>query len=287
MINLLYTTWDLGEVPGIDLGFFVIRYYSLMWILAFVSGYQIMKYIFKKEGIDEKYLEPFLTYSILGCMIGARLGHVIFYEPELFREDFWSVFLPFSFKDGIRFTGFAGLASHGATIGFLISTFLFYRKYHKEFDLVWLFDRLVIAVPIGGALIRLGNFFNSEIVGKPYEGSLAVLFPHQAGYGAIVPRHPAQLYEAFGYVVLFIILAFIYTQTNRKDYKGWLFGFFLVFLWTIRLTVEFFKEPQGKEELAQSINIGLNNGQLLSIPFILLGFYLMFNAKKYKKKKNE
>ncbi len=284
MIDLLYT-WDVGKVPGIDLGFFVIRYYSLMWVFAFVSGYQIMKYMFIKEKVDLKYLEPFLTYSILGCMIGARLGHVIFYEPELFKEDFFSVFLPFSFKEGIKFTGFAGLASHGATIGFLISTFLFYRKYHQEFDLVWLFDRLVIAVPIGGALIRLGNFFNSEIVGKEFHGTWAVEFPHAHGYGEVVPRHPAQLYEAGAYVLLFIILAFIYTQTNKKDYRGWIFGFFLVCLWTIRLVIEIFKEPQGDEKLANALDLGLNNGQLLSIPFILFGVYLMLSAKKYKKVK--
>ncbi len=282
MLNLLYYTWDAGEVPGIDLGFFVIRYYSLMWVLAFVSGYYIMKWIFTREKVDLKYLEPFLTYSIVGCMVGARLGHVLFYEPELFKEDPLSVFLPFSFKDGFRFTGFAGLASHGATIGFLISTYLFHRKF-KELDLVWLFDRLVLAIPIGGALIRLGNFFNSEIVGKPYDGPTAVLFPHQAGYGDIVPRHPAQLYEAGAYVVLFIVLMLIYGLTNKKDYRGWIFGFFLVCLWTIRFFVEYFKEPQGKEDLAEAIGLGLNNGQLLSIPFIIFGMYLMIKAKKYHK----
>jgi len=290
MNHFLYITWDLGSPsPGIDLGFFVIRYYSLMWALAFYVGLETMKRIvFKTEKVDPSYLEPFLFHTIIGCMIGARLGHVIFYQTELLWEHPLAVLLPispdpdgsvFGILKGYTFSGFAGLASHGATLGMIISTYIFHRKYPK-LNLYWLIDRLILTIPIGGALIRIGNFFNSEIIGKVANYPWCVNFIQAAEFDGR-PRHPTQLYEALGYIILFFILVWIYYKTDKRRYRGWMFGFFFMVLWLIRFFVEFYKEPQGEEALAKWFNLGLNNGQLLSIPFIILGIVMMITAKKY------
>lgn len=299
--------FDWNPSTGIDIiGNFKIHYYSLMWLLAFIIGYQIMKVIFKKEKVSQEYLEPLFLYTVLATMLGARLGHVIFYQPELIKEDFFSIFLPFKFKGGFEFTGFQGLASHGAAIGIIIGMYLYRKKYTFK-SLMWLFDRIIITIPIGGAFVRFGNFINSEIIGeKSGDFPLGVRFIQnyynkyeivrdtgiknaKDAYAAVtdnpkfqylldaVPyRHPAQLYEAFFYVILFIILWVIYTKTKKAQQEGFLFGVFLVLLWTIRFFVEFFKEPQGDEFINW---FNLNTGQWLSIPFILVGFYLMFFYK--------
>ncbi len=266
--------WDPSI--GIDLGFFTIRYYSLMYLIAFSLGWYIMKYIFKKEGVKLEKLDALFIYMILGTLIGARLGHVIFYQPELFKEDFFSVFLPMQFVPTIKFTGFQGLASHGAAIGILIAMYLYSKKkLHKP--MLWIMDRIVIPVASGGVFIRLGNFINSEIVGKPSDAPWAVKFVQQsAGYGPVVPRHPAQLYEAFGYVLVFVILWYSYTRTQKRNQRGFIFGLFLILLFLVRFIIEFFKEAQ-VEERGDWL---LNTGQLLSIPFILVGIYLMFHSYK-------
>ena len=176
-MDLLQIVWEPTS-DGIKLfGNLKIHYYSLMWMIAFILGYQIMKSIFKYESQSEKKLDSLFMYSVLGIMIGARLGHVIFYQPELFRQDFLSVFLPFKFSGGFQFTGFRGLASHGATIGMIISMFIYNRKVLKK-SVLWILDRVVIACALGGIFIRIGNFFNSEIIGKAADQDLpwAVIF---------------------------------------------------------------------------------------------------------------
>jgi phosphatidylglycerol---prolipoprotein diacylglyceryl transferase len=213
---------------------------------------------------------------VIGIMLGARLGHVIFYQPELFKEDFFSIFLPFSFKGGMHFTGFRGLASHGAAIGMIISMYLYNKKVLKK-SLIWILDRVVIPVALGAVAIRIGNFINSEIIGKATESDFGVVFKQ---LGEDFPRHPAQLYEAFCYVFVFLILLYVYWKTNKSKQEGFLFGLFLVLLWAVRFCVEFVKEPQGDEYISF---LNLNTGQWLSIPFILIGLYFMF---VYKPKQN-
>ncbi|MCB0425022.1 MAG: prolipoprotein diacylglyceryl transferase [Flavobacteriaceae bacterium] len=300
--------FDWNPSTGIDIiGDFKLHYYSLMWILAFIVGWFIMKRIYQREKISLEYLDPLFIYTVLATMIGARLGHVLFYQSELISEDFFSIFLPFSFKNGIKFTGFQGLASHGAAIGIIIGMYLYRRKY-KYKSVIWILDRMVIAAAPGTIFIRIGNFINSEIIGKVTDSGLGVRFvqdqynKYEIGdaahtgiknvneaYAAVtndpkfqylldaVPyRHPAQLYEAFCYIFVFLILWFTYTKTNKGEKPGFLFGLFLVMLWTVRFFIEFFKEPQGDEY----INWGhLNTGQWLSIPLILVGFYFMFLFK--------
>ena len=273
-MEFLHIVWDPVS-DGLKLfGNFKIHYYSLMWMVAFILGYQIMKKVYSNENQSENKLESLFMYSVLGIMIGARLGHVIFYQTELFREDFFSVFLPFKFSGGIEFTGFRGLASHGATIGMIMSMYIYNKKVLKK-SVLWILDRVVIACALGGIFIRIGNFFNSEIIGKPADENLpwGVVFKNVDN----IVRHPGQLYEAFGYIFVFLILFFSYWKSNKAKKEGFLFGLFLLLLMTVRVFVEKFKIAQvdGREDWI----LGLNTGQILSIPFIIIGLYYMFLHK--------
>lgn len=274
-----FKIWDPSK--GIKLGPITLHFYSLMFILAFGLGYVIMSYIFRIDNVNQKYLEPLFTWTLVGTILGARLGHVIFYQPELFKQDFWSVFLPIQTKPEFKFTGFSGLASHGATIALIFTTLYYAYKIIRK-NPFWVYDRIGIVVALGGAFVRLGNFFNSEIIGKTVNPSspFAILFPQMSNeYGVTVPRYPSQLFEAVGYVLLFILLWVLYRYTNKKYQQGWLFGLFFVILWSIRFFVEFLKEPQGDEFISFA---GLNTGQVLSIPFIIIGAVVMFYSKKFK-----
>ena len=276
-MHFLQIVWDPAS-EGIRITEnFTIHYYSLMWMLAFVCGWYVMKRIYKHENQSEKSLDSLFVYCVLAIMIGARLGHVIFYQSELFKEDFFSIFLPFSFKPEFHFTGFRGLASHGAAIGMIIAMYLYNKKVlHKS--VLWILDRVVVPVALGAIFVRIGNFFNSEMVGKVADPELpwAVVFKalpdnmHQ-------PRHPGQLYEAFGYVFVFLILWFIYWKSNKRNQTGFLFGLFLTLLMSVRLFVEQFKieQVEGREDWI----LGMNTGQILSIPFIIFGLYFMFIYK--------
>ena len=273
-MTFLQIVWEPAS-DGIRLfGDFKIHYYSIMWMIAFIFGLQIMKKIYKNEGESESKMDSLFMYSVLGIMIGARLGHVIFYQAELFREDFLSVFLPFKFSGGFEFTGFRGLASHGAAIGMIISMYIYNKKILKR-SVLWILDRVVIPCALGAIFIRVGNFFNSEMIGKPASEGLpwAIIFKDMDS----IPRHPGQLYEAFGYVFVFLILFLLYWKTKKRQQEGFLFGLFLLLLMAVRVFVEQFKIAQvdGREDWI----LGLNTGQVLSIPFILIGLYFMFFYK--------
>lgn len=273
-MHFLQIVWDPAS-EGIRLfGDFKIHYYSMMWMAAFILGWYIMKKIYKHENQTEEKLDSLFIYSVLGIMIGARLGHVIFYQPELFKQDFFSIFLPFRFRPEFEFTGFRGLASHGAAIGMILSMYLYNKKILKK-SVLWILDRVVVPVALGAIFVRVGNFFNSEMIGKPADESLpwAIVFKSFDE----VPRHPGQLYEAFGYIFVFLILWFLYWKTKKSEQTGFLFGLFLVLLMTVRFIVERFKIEQvdGREDWI----LGMNTGQVLSIPFILIGLYFMFLYK--------
>lgn len=307
--------WNPDETL-FQLGFIQIKYYNLLWILAFVAGWYIMKYIFKKEGKPLEKLDSLFVYCMLSIMLGARLGHVIFYQSELFIEDPLSIILPIRTVPEFEFTGFAGLASHGATIGGIIGLFLFSRR-NKDMSLLWLLDR-VSTCAVGMAFVRIGNFFNSEINGKVVDKGfpLAVRFIRDsddmsaqkainitkeksvsAAYKAIeskpeyaqildaIPfRHPVQLYEAAGYIVIFLIMLLVlYPQPKLRQKEGFLFGFWLFFTWgPIRFFLENFKKSQGGFEELEVFQ-SLSTGQWLSIPFVILGLYLMFRPQAKNK----
>jgi len=312
-MQLLAIIWN--PIEGIDLGFFTLRFYSLSWVLAFGLGWYVMKPIFEREGETLDSLDKLFGYTLIATMLGARLGHVLFYQPELFQEDPWSILLPISTKPNLHFTGFAGLASHGAAIAIVLTMFFIQRKVIKR-SYLWILDRIVIPVALGAIFIRLGNFINSEIIGKPttsdsflamkfikgeeYQGPLGEpaikaatqINDAQEAFNAVVSRpefktildaypyrYPAQLYEAICYVFVFGILLFLYWKTEVRTKAGYLFGMFLVLLWSIRFGVEFLKESQGGFEEYPIFN-ALSTGQWLSIPFVLIGLYFVFSAKK-------
>jgi phosphatidylglycerol---prolipoprotein diacylglyceryl transferase len=267
LFNTIY--WNPSE--GIDLGFLTIHYYSLMFVVAFTLGWYLMKHIYEREGVSLEKLDSLFIYTVLATLIGARLGHVIFYDWDYFQDHLLEIFLPVRFEPEFEFTGFRGLASHGAAIGIIVAMYLYCRNVlHKP--VLWVLDRIVIPVACGGIFVRIGNFMNSEIIGKPTNSDYGVVF---AKLGENFARHPAQLYESAGYIIVFIILWLTYWKTEKRKELGYIFGLFLVLLWTVRFFVEFVKEPQ----VGERVNWVLNTGQWLSLPFILAGFYFMFRPK--------
>lgn len=265
-------TWNPSE--GIDLGFFLIRYYSLMFVIAFTLGWFITKRVFKNENQSLEKLDSLFIYMVVAILLGARLGHVIFYQSELIFEDPLSILLPIRTVPEFEYTGFQGLASHGAAIGVIIAMFLYSKKVLKK-PVLWILDRVVLAVACGAIFVRIGNFINSEIIGKATNSDFGIIFKQ---LGETFPRHPAQLYESAGYVVVFLILWYVYWKTEKRKQLGYLFGLFLVLLWTVRFFVEFVKESQGGFESA--LGQTLSTGQWLSIPFIIAGIYFMIQSSK-------
>ena len=262
-----------------------IYWYSVMFIIAFSLGYYIVQKIYINDNKSVTLVEPLFIYVVFGTLIGARLGEVFFYNWGYFQNNLIEIFLPikkdinssflFGIIDGWKFVGYRGLASHGATIGIITAMFIYKYKF-KYNSVLWIFDRIVIPISIGGMFVRIGNFFNSEIVGNYTNSNFGVVFQNN---GEIFPRHPAQLYEAFGYLLLFILLWNIYWKTDLKKYKGFIFGLFLTCLFSIRMLVENIKESQGGLEDTLGI---LSTGQWLSIPFIIIGIVLMlYSRRKY------
>ena len=255
------------------IGSFGLHYYSLMFVIAFAVGFYMMKKFYRHEKVSEEYLEPLFIFTIVGTLLGARLGEVFFYNWDYYQNNLAEILLPLKVTpDGVEFTGFRGLASHGAAIGIITSLYLYQRKYSYK-PLLWVLDRLCITVAFAGIFIRIGNFFNSEIVGLYSNSDFGVVFLNR---GEVLPRHPVQLYESFGYLVVFIILRHLYWNTNRKDQTGFLFGSFFVLLFGVRFIAEFIKESQGGFETSLGL---LSTGQWLSIPLILVGFYMLFRAQ--------
>lgn len=240
------------------------RWYGLLFALSFVLGYQIILKIFKQEGYSQKQLDSLTVYMILGTVIGARLGHCLFYEP--------SYYLAHPFEILKVWNG--GLASHGAAIGILISLYIFAKK-NANIDYIWIVDRIVIVVALAGFFIRLGNFFNSEIIGLPSDLPWAVVF-HRIDN---IPRHPSQLYESISYLIIFIVLWLHYNKWKEKTAKYALFSRFLILIFSARFLLEFTKENQS---LFENVMV-LNMGQLLSIPLIILGVVLLIKSRKIQK----
>ena len=262
--------WD-PSIELVKIGSFAVRYYSLMFVIAFVLGLQIMKTIFKREGVSIEKLDSLFIYTVIATLLGARIGHFLFYDTAFLFSNPLEVLLPVKFNP-FQFTGYQGLASHGAAIGIIIAMY-FYSKKVIQKPMLWILDRIVIPVASGAIFVRIGNLMNSEIIGKPTGTDYGFVFKQ---LGEDFPRHPTQLYEAFGYLITFIVLWFVYWKTDKREKLGYLFGLFMVFLWSVRLIVEFFKEAQ----VDQRGDWDLNTGQLLSIPMILVGFYFMFRKSK-------
>ena len=255
-------TWNLN--PEIfSLGSFAVRWYGLLFALGFVFGYIIMTKIFKIEKIPQKILDTLTTYMVVGTVVGARLGHCLFYEPAYYLSNPIRILKVWE----------GGLASHGAAIGIIIALIIFSRKEKKAF--LWTMDRVVIVVALAGFFIRMGNLMNSEIYGIETTLPWGFIF---ARWGETVPKHPTQIYEALSYLLIFVLLWPIYLKKTTQLKHGFIFGVFLILLFTVRFFIEFIKEPQvGFEETMM-----LNMGQILSLPFIVLGIYMLYYSSQQK-----
>lgn len=255
--------WDFNPLL-----FGFLRWYSLLFALAFVAGYLILqKIIFQKENIPNSYLDKLAVYVFLGVLIGARLGHCLFYEPSYYLNNIVEMILPIAqTQDGWKFVGYQGLASHGGAIGILIAIWLYARK--TKLTMLWTLDRLVIVVALAGLFIRLGNLCNSEIYGIATNSDWGFIFVRN---GETVAKHPTQLYEAIAYFITFTVLLFIYIKQKTRIIPGTLFSLFLILAFTSRLIIENWKEVQE----AWEANMTLNMGQILSIPFIAIGIVIL------------
>lgn len=273
MLNSIY--WNVS--PEIfSFGGFSLRYYSLFFAIAFILAYIIIKRYYNRENIPVKELDRLTVYVVVGGIIGARLGHCLFYEPNFFltKEHWLEMILPFSINPFV-FTGYQGLASHGGAIGVLIAVFLFKFKSQQDGFLA-IVDKVAIPTGFVGALIRMGNLMNSEIYGYETDLPWGFIF---ARNGDVLPCHPTQIYEALCYVVVSVVLIYLYKKANGRERHGLMLGCFLVMVFTARFFIEFLKQNQEAFEDGMALNMG----QMLSIPAVLCGVALIIYACRKKK----
>lgn len=269
-MNFLAIHWHVDPVL-IHLGNFGIRWYSLLFVAGFVIGWYLFRWFFRREGVSEKLLDPLLYTLLIATIVGARLGHCLFYQPDYYLgswQGFWEIFMPWK----------GGLASHGGAIALLLGMWWYASHYGKknDFDYLWILDRLVITVAFAGCLIRLGNLFNSEIYGDVTSLPWGFVFDLR---GETEPKHPTQLYEALSYLLLGLFLVWVYAKKLDKVHRGFFLGTFLLCCFGMRFLIEFIKEPQVEFEQTMALNMG----QLLSIPFIIGGIAILIYAARSKR----
>ena len=268
-MEFLVVHWNID--PAIlHIGGFQLRWYSLLFVSGFILGWYIMKSFFVREKISTDLLDPMLYMLLICTIVGARLGHCLFYEPSYYLgswRGFLDIFMPWK----------GGLASHGGTIALILGIWWYAKKYGpaNDFDFVWVMDHLVIPISFAACFIRLGNLFNSEIYGGPTDLPWGFVFERN---GETVPCHPTQLYEAGTYLLLGLFLLWLYWKKLDNVYRGTFVGIFMIVCFGSRFLIEFIKNDQVDFEA----NMALNMGQLLSIPFILLGIGFLVYA--YTKK---
>ncbi len=279
----LFINWNPSEGIG------PFRWYGLCWLIGLALAYLIVKRLYKEQKIKDELFDPLFIYCFIGILLGARLGHCIFYQPEDFLTSWKGIvemFLPIHFVDGnpnyatnwlykitngsVALTGYAGLASHGGTLGLMIALWLYVRK--TKLNIWTVLDNIAIATGTTACFIRLGNLMNSEIIGKVTDVPWAFIFERVD----MLPRHPGQLYEAIAYGFLFIIMWHLHKKHSEKIGTGWYFGFCLFYIFTFRFFIEYTKEIQEEFEATLPIDMG----QILSIPFIIIGLVCMIRSKK-------
>ena len=279
-MNILsYILWN-PSLEAFSIGPFSIRWYSLMWLIGLALAYLMVRWLYKKQGIPEEKFEPLFIYCFMGILIGSRLGHCIFYQPDYFLTSWKGViemFLPIHIDatGGWKITGYQGLASHGGTLGLIITLLLYVRQFKVPTWVV--LDNIAIATGITACCIRIGNLMNSEIVGKITDESLpwAFYFVQNDGPQQVVLRHPGQLYEAIAYALLFGLMFWLYKKMPQRVGTGFYFGLCLAYIFTFRFFIEYFKEVQ--EAFEQGLPFDM--GQILSIPFIAIGVYCMMKSR--------
>ncbi|SMG25167.1 prolipoprotein diacylglyceryl transferase [Marivirga sericea] len=267
MLN--YIIWNPDGIL-IDFGFYQLRWYSILFGLGFVLGYQFVKWRFKRDEVNVKLLDNLAVYLVVGTIIGARLGHCIFYDWDYYQNHLLEILLPFSFSPSFEFIGYRGLASHGGGVGVIIALLIFARV--EKISKMWILDTIALVIPLAAASIRLGNLMNSEIIGSPTNVSWAFIFQSIDN----IPRHPTQLYEALSYLLIFGILFWL--DKKQKLGKGFILGAMLVLLFTARFFIEFVKADQ----TAFEADMVLNMGQWLSIPYFIIGWVLILVGVKRK-----
>ncbi len=273
---LNYIVWD----PNLSfkLGPLTLHWYSLCWLIGLALAYLIVQRLYKQQKVKDELFDPLFLYCFIGILAGARLGHCLFYQPDLFLSSwkhFVEIFIPIDFlpQGGWRFVGYRGLASHGGTIGLMLALWLYVRRTKMN---VWqVLDNIAIATPVTACFIRLGNLMNSEIIGKATDVPWAFIFQQVDS----MPRHPGQLYEAIAYALLFFIGWIIYRRRPERVGTGFFFGLCLTYIFTARFFIEYTKEVQEAFEAS----LPLDMGQLLSIPFIIIGVACMIGGKWMKK----
>ncbi|WP_426095331.1 prolipoprotein diacylglyceryl transferase [Flavobacterium sp. DSR2-3-3] len=272
----LYINWDFDS-EIINIYGFPLKYYGLLFACGLVLCMYILKRIFKRENLKDSAHEALFVYGIIGIFVGARLGHCLFYDFDYYSKNLLEIILPIkkTLNGEYKFIGFAGLASHGGTVGLIISLYLYSKKY--EISYLKTLDLIAIVAPLGATFIRLANLMNSEMIGNPTSMPWAFIFKRVDN----IPRHPAQLYEAISYLMIFIIVFTIYNTKNIKLGNGFLFGLTITLIFVMRILIEFLKINQVEFEKGMSLNMG----QILSIPFVLLGLYFVaFNLLKNQPK---
>ena len=276
----LFITWN-QSLEVFSIGAFSMRWYSLMWLIGLAMAYLMVRWLYKKQGIANEKFEPLFIYCFMGILVGARLGHCIFYQPDYFLTSWKGVvemLLPIKIDatGGWHMIGYQGLASHGGTLGLIITLLLYVRRFKVP---VWtVLDNIAIATGITACCIRIGNLMNSEIVGKITDESLpwAFWFVQNDGPQNVVLRHPGQLYEAIAYALLFGLMFWLYKKMPQRVGTGFYFGLCLAYIFTFRFFIEYFKEVQEAFEEGLPFDMG----QILSIPFIIIGVYCMVKGLK-------
>jgi prolipoprotein diacylglyceryl transferase len=264
VFSLAYIYWNVRP-DLLHVGPLTVRWYGVLFALLFWIGFMIVRWQFQIEGKDERTLNSLLTHLVVGTIVGARLGHCLFYEPEYY----------FRHPLDILKIWEGGLASHGGAVGVLLALYCYCRR-HPDQPYLWLLDRVAVPTALAGCLIRLGNLFNSEILGLPTKVPWAFIFARED----LVPRHPAQLYESIAYVLIFIVLLLTYNRLRTATPRGLLLGLFLVLVFLARFFIEFVKERQA----AYGEHLPLSVGQLLSLPFIAFGVVLLGRAWRARAK---
>lgn len=271
--------WD-PSIIAFSVGPIEVRWYSLCWCIGLALAYIVVYKLYKQQQIPQEKFDPLFLYCFVGILAGARLGHCLLYEPGYFLSHPLEMVLPIHrLADGSwKFTGYAGLASHGGTFGLMISLWLYVKR--TQVNIMRVLDNIAVATPICACFIRLGNLMNSEIVGKFTGTDMGFVFAH---LNETQPRYPAQLYEAITYFVFFVVGLVLYAKFKNRIGTGFFFGYCLSTIFIFRFAVEFLKEVQEPWEIHMQQLIGLNQGQLLSIPFVALGIYCMIGGKWCKR----
>jgi len=275
--NLSYILWNPDDT-ALRIGNFAMHWYSLCWLIGLVLAYLIVRRLYKEQKIKDELFDPLFLYCFIGILVGARLGHCLFYQPDVYLSSwkhFVEMFLPIEFtgNNDWHFTGYRGLASHGGTFGLMIALWLYVRR--TKLNIWRVLDNIAIATPATAFFIRIGNLMNSEIIGKPTDVPWAFIFEQVD----MLPRHPGQLYEALAYAVLMFIGWRLYRRSPQRVGTGFFFGLCLTYIFTARFLIEFTKEIQEPFEAALPINMG----QILSLPFIAIGIACMVGGKWMKR----